>query len=101
LWTHQYTKLVNVDQRRPVLRTKVGICGALGLDLVLDDRYNLNYITPEVVAYLGLPQLQRTDSYTMERCKVTEGAKVSFTRSKYYEEVWCDKMPRASCHLSF
>lgn len=49
-----YTKLFNVDPRRPVLRTKVGICGALGFDLVIDDGYNLNYITPEVVAYLGL-----------------------------------------------
>ncbi|KAK4729579.1 hypothetical protein R3W88_022567 [Solanum pinnatisectum] len=52
-----YTKLFNVDPRRPILRRKVGICGALGLDLVLDDGYSMNYITPEVVAYLGLPRL--------------------------------------------
>ncbi|KAH0715950.1 hypothetical protein KY284_008855 [Solanum tuberosum] len=71
------------------------------IDLVLDDGYNLNYITSEVVAYLGLPRLQRTYPYTMRGCKVTEGAKVAFTRIKYYEEVWCDIMPRASCHLSF
>ncbi|KAH0701871.1 hypothetical protein KY285_016149 [Solanum tuberosum] len=96
-----YIKLFNFDPRRPVLWTKVCICGALGLDLFLDDGYNLNYNTPEVVAYLGLPRLQRTYPYTMEGCKVTEGARVSFTRSKYYEEVWCDIMPRASCHLSF
>uniref|UniRef100_M1DA68 Uncharacterized protein n=1 Tax=Solanum tuberosum TaxID=4113 RepID=M1DA68_SOLTU len=49
----RYTKLFNVDPRRPVLRTKVGICGALGLDLILDDGYNLNYITPEVDSYVG------------------------------------------------
>ncbi|KAH0706071.1 hypothetical protein KY289_011147 [Solanum tuberosum] len=94
-----YTKLFNVDLRRPVLRKKVGICGSLGFDLVIDDGYNLNYITPEVVAFLGLPQLQRTYPYTMERCKITKGVKVSFTRGKYYEEVWCDIMPMASCHL--
>uniref|UniRef100_M1DPE4 Histidine-rich protein n=1 Tax=Solanum tuberosum TaxID=4113 RepID=M1DPE4_SOLTU len=68
-----YTKVFNVDPRRPVLRTKVGICGNLGFDLVIDDGYNLNYITPEVVAYLGLPRLQRTYPYTMEGCKITEG----------------------------
>ncbi|KAH0652700.1 hypothetical protein KY289_030378 [Solanum tuberosum] len=95
-----YTKLLNVDPRRPVLRTKVGICEALGLELVLDDGYNLNYITPEVVAYLGLPRLHWTYPYTMEGCKVTKGIKVCFTRGKYYEEVWCDIMPVASCHLS-
>ncbi|KAH0776748.1 hypothetical protein KY290_008159 [Solanum tuberosum] len=71
-----YTKLFNVDPRRLVLRTKVGICGALGFDLVIDDGYNLNYITPEVVAYLGLPRLQRTYPYTMEECKVAEGCVV-------------------------
>uniref|UniRef100_M1DG91 Retrotransposon polyprotein n=1 Tax=Solanum tuberosum TaxID=4113 RepID=M1DG91_SOLTU len=95
-----YIKLFNVDPRRPDLRTKVGICGALGVDLVLDDGYNLNYIPPEVVTYLGLPQLHRTYSYTMEGCKVTEGVKFSFTCSKYYEEVWCDIMPMDSCHLN-
>ncbi|KAH0685547.1 hypothetical protein KY285_016089 [Solanum tuberosum] len=95
-----YTKLFNVDLRRLVLRTKVGICGALGLDLVLDDEYNLNYITPDVVAYLGLPRLHKTYPYTMEGGKVTKGVKVSFTRGKYYEEVWCDIMHMASCHLS-
>ena len=60
----------------------------------------MNYITPEVVAYLGLRQLQRTYPYTMEGCKVTEGVRVSFTRDKYYEEFWCDIMPMASCHQS-
>ncbi|KAH0709191.1 hypothetical protein KY284_010618 [Solanum tuberosum] len=107
-WWNQARKL-NTPRKYPPIdmgriervdEVQVGICGALGLDLVLDDRYNLNYITPEVVAYLGLPQLQRIDSYTMERCKVTEGAKVSFTRGKYNEEVWCDIIPMASCHLS-
>ncbi|KAH0698453.1 hypothetical protein KY284_012668 [Solanum tuberosum] len=95
-----YTKLFNDNLRTPVLRTKVGICGALGLDLVLDDGHNMNYITLELVAYLGLPLLQRTYPYTMEGCKVTEGVKVSFTHGKYYGEVWCDIMPMASCHLS-
>uniref|UniRef100_M1DXB0 Uncharacterized protein n=1 Tax=Solanum tuberosum TaxID=4113 RepID=M1DXB0_SOLTU len=76
----RYTKLFNVDPRRPVLRTKVGICGALGLDLVLDDGYNMNYITPEVVACLGLPRLQRTYPYTMEGCKVTKGDSYVGTR---------------------
>ncbi|KAK6773841.1 hypothetical protein RDI58_029080 [Solanum bulbocastanum] len=52
-----YTKLFNVDLRRPVLRKMVGICGALGFDLVINDGYNLNYITLEMVAYLGLPRL--------------------------------------------
>uniref|UniRef100_M1DT36 Uncharacterized protein n=1 Tax=Solanum tuberosum TaxID=4113 RepID=M1DT36_SOLTU len=65
LW---YIKLFNVDPRRPILRPKVGICRALGLDLVLDDGYNMNYITLDVVAYLGLPRLQRTYPYTMEGC---------------------------------
>uniref|UniRef100_M1B3J5 Uncharacterized protein n=1 Tax=Solanum tuberosum TaxID=4113 RepID=M1B3J5_SOLTU len=68
-----YTKLFNVNPRRPVIMTKVGICQALGFDLAIDDGYNLNYITPEVVAYLGLPRLQRTYPYTIEGCKVTEG----------------------------
>ncbi|KAH0751730.1 hypothetical protein KY285_004878 [Solanum tuberosum] len=95
-----YTKLFNVNPRRLVLRTKVGICGALRFDLVTDDGYNLNYITLEVVAYLGLPRIQRTYPYTMEGCKVTEGVRISFTRGKYYEEFWCDIMPMASCHLS-
>ncbi|KAH0776600.1 hypothetical protein KY290_008011 [Solanum tuberosum] len=95
-----YTNLFNVDPRRPVLKTKVGIFGAFGLDLVLDDGYNLNYITPEVVVYLGLPRLPMTYPYTKEVCKVTEGVKASFTHGNYYEEVWCDIMPMASCHLS-
>ncbi|KAH0693243.1 hypothetical protein KY285_020340 [Solanum tuberosum] len=81
-----FTKLYNVDPRRQVLRTNVDICGALGLDLVLDDGYNQNYITPSVVAYLGLPRLPRHYSYTMEGCKVSEGVKVSFTRGEYYEK---------------
>ncbi|KAH0665206.1 hypothetical protein KY285_026412 [Solanum tuberosum] len=50
---------------------------ALGFDLAIDDGYNLNYITPEVVAYLGLPRLQRTYPYTMEGCKVTEGSQTN------------------------
>ncbi|KAH0665208.1 hypothetical protein KY285_026414 [Solanum tuberosum] len=54
----------------------------------------------QVVAYLGLPRLQRTYPYTIEGCKVTEGVRVSFTRGKYYKEVWCDRVPMASCHLS-
>uniref|UniRef100_M1D876 Uncharacterized protein n=1 Tax=Solanum tuberosum TaxID=4113 RepID=M1D876_SOLTU len=95
-----YTKLFNVDPRRPVLKTKVGICGALGFDLVIDDGYNLNYITLEVVSYLGLPRLHMSYPYTMEGCKVTKGVKVSFTHSKYYEEVLCDIMPMVYCHLS-
>uniref|UniRef100_M1D8L3 Uncharacterized protein n=1 Tax=Solanum tuberosum TaxID=4113 RepID=M1D8L3_SOLTU len=71
-------KAFQCRSKKTNFRTKVGIYGALRLDLVIDDGYNLNYITPEVVAYLGLPRLQRTYPYTMEGCKVTEGVKKIF-----------------------
>ncbi|KAH0724868.1 hypothetical protein KY284_000733 [Solanum tuberosum] len=81
-----YTKLYNVDPRRQILRIKVDIFRALGFDLVLDDCFNLNYITPSTVAYLRLPRISRRYPYTMEGCKVTEVVKVSFTHCEYYEK---------------
>lgn len=65
----------NVDPRRLILRKKVGIYGDLGFGLVIDDGYNLNYITLEVVAYLGLPWSQNIFPYIMDGCKVIEWVK--------------------------